>query len=98
SVRFRALPGEARYTTRTQLEREHKVLDSVKERSPIAPFPEALEQAIQIRELTGPQASAVRRLAELPGRVVAVVGPGGSGKTYSIGAYADAIAAAGHPV
>lgn len=98
SVRFRALPGEARYTTRTQLEREHMVLDSVKERSSLAPFPEALEQAIQIRELTGPQAGAVRRLAELPGRVVTVVGPGGSGKTYSIGAYADAIAAAGHPV
>lgn len=98
SVRFRALPGEARYTTRTQLERERMVLDSVKERSSIAPFQEALEQAIQIRELTNPQAAAVRGLAELPGRVVAVVGPGGSGKTYSIGAYADAIAAAGHQV
>ncbi|HLF43073.1 MAG TPA: MobF family relaxase [Acidimicrobiia bacterium] len=98
TVRFRALPGEARYTTRLHLEREQRVLDSVKVSSPLAPDREALERAIRIRELVEGQAEAVRHLGELDGRVVAVVGPGGSGKTYSIGAYADAVAAAGCPV
>jgi conjugative relaxase-like TrwC/TraI family protein len=98
AVRFRALPGEARYTTRLQLEREQRVLDAVKADSPVAPDPEVLDQAIGVRELVEGQAEAVRHLAELDGQLVAVVGPGGSGKTYSIGAYADAIATAGHPV
>jgi conjugative relaxase-like TrwC/TraI family protein len=98
TVRFRALPGEARYTTCLHLEREQRVLDAVKAGSPVAPDPEVLEQAIRVRELVGGQAEAVRHLAELDGRLVAVVGPGGSGKTYSMGAYADAVAATGHPV
>jgi conjugative relaxase-like TrwC/TraI family protein len=98
TVRFRALPGEARYTTRLHLEREQRVLRAVKAHAAVVPDREALEQAIRVRELVEGQAEAVRHLAELDGRVVAVVGPGGSGKTYSIGAYADAIAAAGHPV
>ncbi len=98
TVRFRALPGEARYTTRLHLEREERVLDAVKSHSQVAPDRQALEHAIGVRELVHGQAQAVRRLADLDGRVAAVVGPGGSGKTYSIGAYADAVAAAGHPV
>jgi conjugative relaxase-like TrwC/TraI family protein len=98
TVRFRALPGEARYTTRLHLEREARVLDSVKTISSVAPDRKALEHAIRVRELVRGQADAVRHLADLDGRVVAVVGPGGSGKTYSIGAYADAISAASHPV
>lgn len=97
-VRFRSLPGEARFTTRLHLERETTVLEAVGAHSPISPDRKALEQAIGIRELVSGQAHAVRHLAELDGRVVAVVGPGGSGKTYSIGAYADAVTAAGHPV
>jgi hypothetical protein len=98
SVRFRALPGEARYTTRVHLEREQMVLDAVMVASPVAPDHQALEHSIGVRELVEGQVSAVLHLAELNGRVVAVVGPGGSGKTYSIGAYADAVATAGHPV
>jgi ATP-dependent exoDNAse (exonuclease V) alpha subunit len=57
-----------------------------------------LERAIRVRELVEGQAEAVRHLAELDDQLVAVVGPGGSGKTYSMGAYADAVAATGHPV
>jgi conjugative relaxase-like TrwC/TraI family protein len=98
SVRFRALPGEARYTTRVHLEREARVLEAVTLASPVAPDHQALECEIGVRELVEGQADAVRRLAELNGRVVAVVGPGGSGKTYSIGAYAEAVATAGHLV
>lgn len=98
TVRFRALPGEVRYTTRLHLERERRVLDAVKNHSPLVPDRWALDQAIGVRELVDGQAAAVRNLADLDGRVVAVVGPGGSGKTYAIGAYADAVAAAGHPV
>jgi conjugative relaxase-like TrwC/TraI family protein len=98
TVRFRALPGEARYTTRLHLEREERVLDAVTTHSPVVSDRQALEHAVAVRELVDRQASAVRRLAELDGRLVAVVGPGGSGKTYSIGAYADAVATAGHPV
>jgi hypothetical protein len=37
-------------------------------------------------------------LAEIPGQVATVVGPGGSGKTHAIGAYAEAARAAGHNV
>jgi conjugative relaxase-like TrwC/TraI family protein len=98
AVRFRALPGEARYTTRVHLERERRVLDAVKTHSPITPDRQALEHAIGVRELVQGQVEAVRHLADFDGRIVAVVGPGGSGKTYSIGAYADAVGAAGHPV
>ncbi|MFP4554994.1 MAG: MobF family relaxase, partial [Actinomycetota bacterium] len=98
TVRFRSLPGEARYTTRLHLEREQTVLDAVGVSSPVMPNTEALERAIAVRELVPGQADAVRHLAELDGRVVAVVGPGGSGKTYSIGAYADAVSDAGQPV
>lgn len=86
AVRFRALPGEARYTTRLHLERERQVLDAVNTHSDLAPDRRALEHAIGVRELVEGQAQAVRHLAELDGRVVAVVGPGGSGKTYSMGA------------
>lgn len=89
-VRFRALPGEARYTTRLQLEREHQVLAAVDSPSPVTIDPEALDAAITGRELVGPQAGAVSHLATSSGRLVTVVGPGGSGKTYSIGAYTDA--------
>lgn len=98
TVRFRALPGEARYTTRLHLEREQRVLDAVKAHSPIAPDGQALDHAIGVRELVEAQAEAVRHLADLDGQLVAVVGPGGSGKTYSMGAYADAVVATGHPV
>ncbi len=98
TVRFRALPGEARYTTRVHLQREERVLNAVEEGSSLTPDRVALEDAINQRGLVEGQAQAVRCLAELDGRVVAVVGPGGSGKTYSIGAYADAVVAAGHHV
>ena len=98
TVRFRALPGEARYTTRLQLEREERVLTALHERSPLTVDRDILEQAMTARNLVDGQQAAMRHLADLDGRLVAVVGPGGSGKTYSIGAYADAIAATGDPV
>ncbi len=98
TVRFRALPGEARYTTRLQLEREAQVLGAVEARSPVTAERSVLEEAIRGRSLVDGQAEAMRHLAELEGRLVALVGPGGSGKTYSIGAYADAVEAGGHTV
>ena len=98
AVRFRALPGEARYTTRLQLEREALVLAAVNQTSPVRIDTGALEVAMTDRGLVDEQRQAMRHLGELDGRLVAVVGPGGSGKTYLIGAYADAIDAVGHPV
>jgi hypothetical protein len=98
TVRFRALPGEARYTTRLQLEREEQVLGAVEACSPVTADRDVLEDAIVGRSLVDGQAEAMRHLAHLDGRLVALVGPGGSGKTYSIGAYADAVEASGHTV
>jgi len=98
TVRFRALPGEARYTTRLQLRREEQVLSAVGTRSPVTADRSILEEAIERRNLVGAQAEAMRHVAELDARLVALVGPGGSGKTYSIGAYADAVEASGHAV
>lgn len=98
TVRFRALPGEARYTTRLQLQREERVLAAVATHSPIAVDRDTLEHAIAARSLVDGQAEAMRHVADLDGRLIAVVGPGGSGKTYSIGAYADAVEAVGHRV
>ena len=98
TVRFRALPGEARYTTRLQLQREKQVLGAVETRSHVTADRGVLEEAISGRSLVDGQVEAMRHLADLDGRLVALVGPGGSGKTYSIGAYADAIEANGHSV
>ena len=98
TVRFRALPGEARYTTRLQLQREEQVLGAVGTRSPVTVDRSVLEKAITGRRLVDGQAEAMRHVADLDGRLVALVGPGGSGKTYSIGAYADAVDASGHAV
>lgn len=94
----RALPGEARYTTRLQLEREQRVLAGVHSTSPVTVNLDALEAAISTKGQVSDQATAMRHLASLEGRVVALVGPGGSGKTYAVGAYAGALEAAGHRV
>jgi conjugative relaxase-like TrwC/TraI family protein len=98
TVRFRALPGEARYTTRLQLEREAQVLGAVETHSPVTADRSVLEESIGGRSLVDGQAEAMRHLADLDARLVALVGPGGSGKTYSIGTYADAVEASGHTV
>jgi conjugative relaxase-like TrwC/TraI family protein len=90
------LSDDALFTTRTQLDREQSVLSAVHQPSPVLVDPAVLDQAVKVRELTSEQASGVKRLADLDGRVVAVAGPGGSGKTYAIGAYADAAQSAGH--
>lgn len=97
-VSDRVLPGEARYTTRVQLDREGKVLDAVTKKSPVAVDRDVLEAAISSRRLVGVQAAAVSGLADLDNRVVTLVGPGGSGKTHAIGAYSDAAQATGHHV
>jgi len=94
----RILPGEARYTTRIQLERESRILDAVITPSPVAVDRDVLERAILDRNLVDEQASAVKHLAELEGRVVTLVGPGGSGKTHAVGAYTKAAQAAGYQV
>jgi len=98
TVRFRALPGEARYTTRLQLDREAQVLGAVGTPSPVTANRSVLEEAIAARNLVDGQAEAMRHVADSDGRLPALVGPGGSGKTYSIGAYADAVEANGHAV
>ncbi|HZD23692.1 MAG TPA: AAA family ATPase, partial [Acidimicrobiia bacterium] len=94
----RVLPGEARYTTRIQLEREQQILDAATNSSPVTVDWEILENAISRRGLVGEQAAAVRHLAGLDARVVTLVGPGGSGKTHAVGAYADAARTTGHHV
>jgi conjugative relaxase-like TrwC/TraI family protein len=93
-----ALSDETRFTTRTQLEREQSVLAAVHEASPMKVDLERVELAAKVRELDRRQTLAIRRLAGLDGRLVAVGGPGGSGKTYAIGAYADAAQTAGYHV
>lgn len=90
--------GEARYTTRIQLQREQHVLDAVTTTSPVMVDRDTLESAIATRGLVSEQAAAARHLADLDGRLVALVGPGGSGKTRAVGAYADSARAAGHHV
>lgn len=94
-VRPRALPGEPRFTTRAQLEREYLVLGAVTTTSPVAVDAAALERSIRGRLLVYEQAAALRHLARLDGRLVSMVGPGGSGKTHAIGAYAEALKACG---
>jgi len=94
----RTMPGEARYTSRIQLERERQVLEAVTTPFPVAVEHTALERAILDRRLVAEQVTAVTNLADLDGRLVTMVGPGGSGKTYAVGAYADAVRAAGHLV
>ncbi|MFP4554484.1 MAG: MobF family relaxase, partial [Actinomycetota bacterium] len=92
------LSDDALFTTRTQLDREQGVLSAVHQPSPVRIDADVLDRAAKLRELTRQQEWAIRRLADLDGRVVAVAGPGGSGKTYAIGAYTDAAQAAGHHV
>ena len=94
----RVLQGEAQYTTYLQLQREQRVLDAVTTKSSVTVDQETLESAITNSGLVGEQAAAVRHLADLDGRLVALVGPGGSGKTHAIGAYSDAARTAGHHV
>ncbi len=91
SHRPRVLPGEPRFTTRAQLEREAQVLWAVTTTSPVVVDNAALERSIRVRHLVDEQGAALRHLAKLDGRVVMVVGPGGSGKTQAIGAYAEAV-------
>ncbi|MEX0698343.1 MAG: MobF family relaxase [Acidimicrobiia bacterium] len=93
-----SLPDDTRFTTQTQLDRERAVLAAVRQPSRVHIDVETLDRATKVRELTSKQASAIRSLAEIEGRIVAVTGPGGSGKTYAIGAYADAARSAGHHV
>lgn len=95
SVRPRGLPGEARFTSRAQLERETLVLNTVIATSPVTVDRATLETSIASRRLVDEQAAAVRQLSQLDGRLVTMVGPGGSGKTYAIGAYAEAVRASG---
>jgi hypothetical protein len=92
------LSDDTLFTTKTQLDREQVVLSAVHQPSPVRIDADLLDRAAKLLELTRPQEWAIRRLEGLDGRVVAVAGPGGSGKTYAIGAYADAAQAAGHHV
>lgn len=92
------LSDDALFTTRTQLDREQAVLSAVHQPSAVRIDASVLDRAAKLRELTSQQESAIRHLKDLDGRVVAVAGPGGAGKTYAIVAYADAAQAAGHHV
>jgi len=95
-MRFRTLPDEVRYTTRIQLEREQRILAAVHQPSPVTVDPNAVDSAATERTLVPEQTAAMRHLTGLEGRLLAVVGPGGSGKTYAIRAYADAARAGGN--
>ncbi len=90
-LRPRALLGEPRFTSQAQLAREALVLGAVSTISPVAVDGAALEGAIGAHDLVAEQAAALRHLARLEGRLVLVVGPGGSGKTHAMGAYAEAV-------
>lgn len=94
----RFLQGEAQYTTYLQLQRERRILGAVTTKATLTVDQETLESAITNRGLVGEQAAAVRHLADLDGRLVALVGPGGSGKTRAVGAYADAARNSAHNV
>ena len=94
----RFLQGEARYTTYLQLEREQQILHAVASASPVTVDQDVLESAITARGLVAEQATAVRHLAGLDGQIVTLVGPGGSGKTHAVAAYADAARSSGSHV
>lgn len=79
----------------SQVEREALVLDAVTATSPVTVDGAALEAAMAAHGLVEEQAAAIHHLSQLDGRLVAMVGPGGSGKTHAIGAYAEAVKASG---
>jgi len=93
-----SLLDDPRFTTRTQMDRERAVLTAVHQSSRVEIDREVFDRAARVRELTSEQDNAIQRLGDLDGVIVAVAGPGGSGKTYAIGAYADAARGAGHHV
>src|SRR5690606_34518239 len=63
------LSDDALFTTRTQLDRERAVFSAVRLPSTVRLDVEVLDRAAKLRELTTQQQSAIRRLADLDGRV-----------------------------
>lgn len=98
--RLRWLPGQQRYTTRTLLGLEQQALAAAGEAAgrPLVDT-EALRAAkAGTPTLLDAQAAMLEALAGSDRRLTAVVGPGGSGKTFAIGVAAEAWQAEGRAV
>lgn len=98
--RLRWLPGQQRYTTQTLLRLEQEVVAAARQPAgrPVVDADAVQHAAGQAPTLLDAQQAVLEELAGADRRVVAVVGPGGSGKTYTLGVAAEAWQAEGRPV
>ena len=90
--------GATRYTTDAGLAAELTVLHAARTNGGPDLEPAAVEAVITAAQLSGDQAEAVRRLATSGRPVEALVGPAGTGKTYTMRALAQAWQASGRTV
>lgn len=95
--RLRWLPGDTRYTTRELLNRETTVLSAVNEDvgTPLAPEPAVERTGGDLSRLVEEQKQLVEALGRSRKRTTAVVGPGGSGKTFVLGRLAEELRRSG---
>jgi conjugative relaxase-like TrwC/TraI family protein len=94
-------PDRERWTSTTHLQRERRLLDAASSsRGTRSPVPTgALQAALASRPALGDdQATAVRTVASSRDGVSVLVGPAGTGKTYTLDAVRDAYQQAGHDV
>ncbi|RGD55425.1 hypothetical protein DR950_41930 [Kitasatospora xanthocidica] len=83
------------YATRDQLDIEQALRDMTKDRTARALDPEMVEELIQAKGLNEKQAAAVRGITTSGRRAEALVGPGGTGKSYTLAAVTDVWTTAG---
>jgi conjugative relaxase-like TrwC/TraI family protein len=83
--------GVERYTTEEQLRREGRILEAAATpgAGPAVPA-RAVDAVIAGKTLTGAQAEAVRGIATSGRRVDVLIGPAGTGKSYTIAALCEA--------
>ncbi len=98
----RALPDERRYSTRTLLRAEERLVRRAlqgRDAGVGLAAPQAIERAIAARPtLSGEQEEMVRRLVGDGDAVAVVVGVAGAGKTFALAAAREAWEASGTPV
>ncbi|MQS17952.1 relaxase domain-containing protein [Streptomyces kaniharaensis] len=83
------------YATRDQLDVEQALRDMTKDRSARALDPEVVEELIRDRGLNEKQAAAVRGITTSGRRAEVLVGPGGTGKSYTLATVTDVWEATG---
>ncbi|MEU3574658.1 AAA family ATPase, partial [Kitasatospora sp. NPDC036755] len=83
------------YATRDQLDIEQALRDMTTDRTARALDPEFVEELIQGKGLNEKQAAAVRGITTSGRRAEALVGPGGTGKSYTLATVTDVWTAAG---